>query len=111
MRQTADWPQHKESCPGHLRKVARTNIEKGEGFWKERNFVQNFRCAEMALTKLKQLKDRSLAVIMSVEFEMQCTEFREPKTGGFRMCHGEIQHVGNNEHVKSRYGRCCIPVD
>ena len=61
--QTADWPHHKEECPGHLDKMAMTYIEKAKRFEKERNCEQILRYANLALTKLKQLKDRSLAII------------------------------------------------
>ena len=39
------------------------HLEKAKGFDGERNFVQSLRYAELAWTKLKQLKDRSLASI------------------------------------------------
>ena len=61
--QTANWPLHKESCPGHLRKMGMAHLEKAEGFGRERNCPETLRYAELALTKLNQLKDRSLAVI------------------------------------------------
>ena len=55
--QTADWSQHKEECPGHLRKVGMANLEKAEGFQRENNWQQSLRYAHIAATKLKQLKD------------------------------------------------------
>ena len=61
--QTEDWPHHKEECPGHLCKVGRLQIDKSEGFFRNNNFVQALRCAELVKIKLKQLKDRSLPVI------------------------------------------------
>ena len=61
--QTTDWPGHKEECPGHLRKVGMAHFEKAKRFDRENNFAQSLRYSELALTKLKQLKDRSLAVI------------------------------------------------
>ena len=39
------------------------HLEKARGFDRERNWAQTLRYAELALTKLKQLKDRSLAAI------------------------------------------------
>ena len=39
------------------------HLAKAKGFQQERNFVQSLRCAELALTKFKQLKDCSLASI------------------------------------------------
>ena len=65
--QTADWPSHKEACPGHLRKMGMAHLEKAKGFGREHNFVQELRFSELALTKLKQLKDRSLAVIQILD--------------------------------------------
>ena len=61
--QTADWPHHKEECPGHLRKVGMFNLEKARGFHRERNFPQSLRHAEIAATKLKQLKERPVEAI------------------------------------------------
>ena len=61
--QTADWVHHKEECPGHLRKVGMANLEKAEGFHRERNFPQTLRHAELAATKLKQLKERPVELI------------------------------------------------
>ena len=58
--QTADWPSHKEKCPGHLRKVGMANLEKAKGFGRYRNWQQTLHYAELAATKLKQIKDRPL---------------------------------------------------
>ena len=70
--QTEDWPHHKEECPGHLCKVGRVQIDKSDGFLRNNNFVQAIRYAEMALTKLKRLKDRSLAVIELLDDALSC---------------------------------------
>ena len=56
--QTADWGHHKEECPGHLRKVGMANIEKAKGFARQQNWQQAHRHADIAATKLKQMKDR-----------------------------------------------------
>ena len=56
--QTADWPHHKEECPGHLRKVGMANLAKAKGFHREQNWPQALRHADLAATKLKQLKER-----------------------------------------------------
>ena len=56
--QTADWVHHKEECPGHLRKMGMAHLEKARGFLRDNNYVQALRYAELALTKLKLLKDR-----------------------------------------------------
>ena len=61
--QTADWPCHKDACPGHLRKVGMAHLQKALAFECERNYVQALRSAELALTKLKQLKDRTLVIV------------------------------------------------
>ena len=61
--QTADWIHHKEECPGHLTKVGMANLAKAEGFARERNYAQSLRHAELAATKLKQLKDRPVEAI------------------------------------------------
>ena len=61
--QTADWLHHKEECPGHLRKVGEAHLAKAEGFHDGQNWVQTLRYAELAATKLKQLKDRRLEAV------------------------------------------------
>ena len=65
--QTADWAHHKEECPGHLRKVGLTNLEKAKGFRRERNWPQTLRHAELAATKLKQMKDRPVELIELID--------------------------------------------
>ena len=61
--QTADWAHHKEECPGHLRKVGMANLEKAKGFHRQRIWQQTLRHAELAATKLKQLKDLPVELI------------------------------------------------
>ena len=61
--QTADWPNHRGECDGHLRKVGKANLAKANGFHNERNWVQTLRYADLAATKLKQLKDRRLETV------------------------------------------------
>ena len=61
--QTADWPHHKEECPGHLRKVGLANLEKAERFERELNWRQVLRHSDLAATKFKQLKERPVADI------------------------------------------------
>ena len=56
--QTADWAQHKEECPGHLRKIGMANLAKAEGFNAANNWPQALRYSDIAAKKLKQLKDR-----------------------------------------------------
>ena len=56
--QTADWVHHKEECPGHLRKLGMAHLEKTKGFDRNNNWMQALWYAELALTKLKLLKDR-----------------------------------------------------
>ena len=65
--QTADWPHHREECPGHLRKMGMAYFEKARAFERERNVVQLLRYADLALRKLKPLKDRSLAFIIILD--------------------------------------------
>ena len=61
--QTADWAHHKDECPGHLRKVGKAHLEKAKGFDRERNWMQKLRYTDLALTKLKLLKDRRLETV------------------------------------------------
>ena len=65
--QTADWPHHKEECPGHLLKMGKANITKATGFQREQNWVQSLRYAELAATKLKLLKDRRLETVQLID--------------------------------------------
>ena len=62
--QVEDWPRHKEvDCQGHLRKVGMAHLQKADGFRRDRNLVQLLRYSELALVKLKQLKDRPIEAI------------------------------------------------
>ena len=72
--QTAHWTNHKEECPGHLRKVGMAHLEKAKGFHEQRNWVQQLRYADLALTKLKQLKDRRLETVEIIDdaFQYKC---------------------------------------
>ena len=70
--QTADWPSHKEECDGHLRKVGMANLEKAKSFHRVRNWVQTLRYAEIAATKLKQLKDRRLETVQAINDALGC---------------------------------------
>ena len=65
--QTAHWTHHKEEWPGHLRKVGMTHLEKAQGFYQQRNWVRTLRYADLALTKLKQLKDRRLETVEIID--------------------------------------------
>ena len=61
--QTAHWGHHKEECTGHLRKVGMAHLEKANGFLLEQNWPQTLRHADLAATKLKQMKDRPVELI------------------------------------------------
>ena len=69
--QTAHWTHHKEECPGHLRKVGMAHLAKALGFQQQRNWVQTLRYADLALTKLKQLKDRRLETVEIIDGAFQ----------------------------------------
>ena len=56
--QTADWSNHKLECPGHLRKVGMANLVKAQGFHGALQYSQALRYVDLAITNLKQLKDR-----------------------------------------------------
>ena len=71
--QTADWTNHKEECDGHLRKMGNANLAKAMGCYRDNNYVQTFRYAEIAATKLKQLKkDRRLETAELINDAMVC---------------------------------------
>ena len=67
--QTADWPLHKEECPGHLRKIGMANLEKAKGFCGVNNYPQALRYSDLAATKLKQIKDRP---VEHIDEAMRC---------------------------------------
>ena len=68
--QTADWIHHKEECPGHLRKVGTAHVEKAKGFIRDKNWAHALRHAEIAATKLKQLKDRRLETVKIIDLAL-----------------------------------------
>ena len=70
--QTADWPNHRGKCDGHLRKVGKANLAKAKGFYGQDNWVQSLRYGELAATKLKQLKDRRLETVLDISFALAC---------------------------------------
>ena len=48
------------------------HLEKAQGFHRERNWAQSLRYAELALTKLKQLKDRRLETVKILDNAFAC---------------------------------------
>ena len=64
--QTADWPHHKEECPGQLLKVSKANLEKAIYFYARQNWMQALRHADISAIKLKQLKDRRLETVQAI---------------------------------------------
>ena len=70
--QTADWSHHKEECQGHLRKVGKANLAKALAQHQQGNFAQALRYAEVAATKLKQLKDRRLETVKLIDAALRC---------------------------------------
>ena len=62
--QVEDWPRHKEvDCQGHMRKIGMAHLQKATGFDRDNNWVQSLHYSELALVKLKQLKDRPIEAI------------------------------------------------
>ena len=62
--QVEDWPRHKEvDCQGHMRKVGMAHLQKAKGFNRDRNWMQTLHYSELALVKLKPLKDRPIEAI------------------------------------------------
>ena len=72
--QKAHWPEHKESCDGHLRKVGMAHLIKARSFCLDRNWSQALHYSDLALTKLKQLKDRPVEDL-SKALAMKCDAF------------------------------------
>ena len=71
--QTADWSHHKEECPGQLRKVGTAHLEKAKRFKENNNHAQALRHADMALSKLKLLKDDRPLVDLNDAFTCKST--------------------------------------
>ena len=61
--QTADWTRHKEDCQGQLRKLGTANLQKAVDFHEQNNWAQTLRYSDLALTKLKRLKDRPIELL------------------------------------------------
>ena len=61
--QTADWPLHKIGCQGHIRKVGMANLQKANAFNSDAVWGQALHYSELALVKLKQLKDLPIVEI------------------------------------------------
>ena len=70
--QTADWSHHKEECQGHLLKVGKANLVKAQAEFRQRNFAQALRYADLAASKLKQLKDRRLETVKLIDDALRC---------------------------------------
>ena len=70
--QTADWAHHKEECDGHLRKLGMATLAKAKGFDFHQNWMQSLRYADIAITKLKKLKDRRLETVQALSDAMGC---------------------------------------
>ena len=79
--QTANWAFHKEECPGYLRKIGMTNLEKAKKFYDQNNFPQTIRYADLAATKLKQLKDRPVEDLSEA---LRCKCWAMNMTGQFK---------------------------
>ena len=59
--QTADWPQHKDECEGHLHKIGKAHLDKAAcWFFEAHNRVQSLRYSDLALAKLNAMKKRPL---------------------------------------------------
>ena len=57
--QAAHWAHHKEDCEDVIcRKVGMAHSQKAFGFYNDKNWPQALHHADLAVTKLKQLKDR-----------------------------------------------------
>ena len=70
--QKAHWALHKESCDGRLRKMGMAHLVKAKEFHEEHNWPQALRYSDLAITKLKQLKDR-LVQNISEALDYKCT--------------------------------------
>ena len=70
--QTEDWPRHKESCEGNLRKLGKAHLQKANGFNRDRNWPQSLRFSELAVVKLKLFRytiDFHLIRVLSILYE------------------------------------------
>ena len=82
--QTANWAHHKEECDGHLRKMGKANLDKAAGFHRQHNWAQVLRYAEIAATKLKQLKDRRLETVELIDKALACKLDAKNRLGRYR---------------------------
>ena len=55
-----------------MRKLGNANLEKAKGFHQQQNWLQALRYAEIAATKLKQLKDRRLETVQANSDALTC---------------------------------------
>ena len=100
--QTAHWAHHKEECPGHLRKVGMAHLEKARGFHREQNWPQTLRHADLAATKLKQLKDRPVEDIDEALATKYCALGCVGRhRGGFGMCQGAILPISHEAYTSA----------
>ena len=53
-----------------MRKVGKVNIDKAKGLFRQQNYAQSLRYAEIAATKLKQLKDRRLETVKQIDLAL-----------------------------------------
>ena len=111
--QTADWNHHKEECDGHLRKVGMINLAKAVGFHREQNWVQALHYADLAATKLKQLKDRRLETVTRISQALTCKFDALKFMGRYREAHECIKecytlwamnHMRNPGSMKAALG-------
>ena len=61
--QKADWPIHKDTCEGQLRKVGTLHLDKAKGFLQEQNWPQALLCSNITLAKLNVLNERPMEEI------------------------------------------------
>ena len=102
--QTADWPKHKETCPGHLRKVGLVNLDKAKGFNQARNWLPSLRFSELALAKLRPLNDRSLAIIEilddALSYQFNALHFLDRKMEALE-CATERYNLWANSYIRN----------
>ena len=55
-----------------MRKVGMAHLAKANGFDRERNWMQSLRYADLAATKFKQIKDRSLETVQDIDDALTC---------------------------------------
>ena len=102
-----------------MHKIGKANLARAEGFHQQQNWVQVLRYSELAATKLKQLKDRSLETVELINGALICKFDALTRLGRYREgmecikeCYSlwAMNHMRNPGSIKAALGliQSCI---